>query len=101
MTPKDGRSSACSNFHIVFFFQPLSNIKALDQNEEWVSHWTNTAQQLVVSMKNTTSVEVINVKIESPNNRNQYNILSQKCNPCVLLWHSELFCFIIYNVVNL
>ena len=61
MTPKDGRSSACSNFHIVFFFQPLSNIKALDQNEEWVSHWTNTAQQLVVSMKNTTSVEVINV----------------------------------------
>ncbi|XP_052106400.1 uncharacterized protein LOC127738939 [Mytilus californianus] len=45
--------------------QPLSKVKALDQNPEFTSHWTNTAQELVVSLKNITGVEFINYEDES------------------------------------
>ncbi|XP_076100074.1 uncharacterized protein LOC143069366 [Mytilus galloprovincialis] len=45
--------------------QPLSKVKALDQNPDFTSHWTNTAQELVVSLKNITDVEFINYEDES------------------------------------
>ncbi|XP_063426640.1 uncharacterized protein LOC134710278 isoform X2 [Mytilus trossulus] len=45
--------------------QPLSQVKALDDNEEYVSHWTNTAQQLIVGLLDTSLVEFDNTE-ETP-----------------------------------
>ncbi|XP_052106401.1 uncharacterized protein LOC127738940 [Mytilus californianus] len=45
--------------------QPLSQVKALEDNEEYVSHWTNTAQQLIVNLLNTSLVEFDNTE-ETP-----------------------------------
>ncbi|VDI66355.1 Hypothetical predicted protein [Mytilus galloprovincialis] len=47
--------------------QPLSQVKALDKNIELVSHWTTTAQQLIVNLLNSTSVEFVNHETGSEN----------------------------------
>ncbi|CAC5381900.1 unnamed protein product [Mytilus coruscus] len=40
--------------------QPLSEVKALDQNLEQVSYWTITAQQLIINSLTAISVEFVN-----------------------------------------
>ncbi|XP_063426956.1 uncharacterized protein LOC134710515 [Mytilus trossulus] len=52
--------------------QPLSEVKSLDQNLQQVSHWTITAQQLIINSITPISVEFVNHEITKASKRQQH-----------------------------